>query len=139
MVESTPLAAPLPAGSAGSQVLAEFDTYPEAQHLVDYLSDEGFPVAHVRIIGIGIHSVEQVTGRLTTGRAALAGAASGAWFGLLIGLILGLFTVGTGWLAVILGGIVIGAFWGALFGFVAHWATRGRRDFSSVQGLQAQR
>lgn len=69
MTESTPVAATLPPSSAGSQVLAELGTYPEAQHLVDHLSDEGFPFAHVRIIGTGIHSVEQVTGRLTKGRA----------------------------------------------------------------------
>ena len=27
------------------------------------LSDKGFPVQHVRIVGKGLHSVEQVTGR----------------------------------------------------------------------------
>ena len=44
---------------------------------VDRLSDDGFPVEHVRIVGTGLHSVEQVTGRLTKGRAALGGAAAG--------------------------------------------------------------
>lgn len=130
----------LPAAApAGPQVLREFTTYDEAQHLVDRLSDAGFPVEHVRIVGTGIHSVEQVTGRLTKGRAALGGAATGAWFGLLIGLLFSLFTIGPAWLAVLLGSLVIGAFWGAVFGFVAHWATRGRRDFASVKALEADR
>ena len=31
-----------------------------------------------------------------------------------------------------------GALWGAVIGFVGHWATRGRRDFSSVRGLEAE-
>lgn len=35
--------------------------------------------------------------------------------------------------------LIFGALWGAVFGFVAHWATRGRRDFSSVRGMEAER
>ncbi len=122
---------------AGSVVLAEFDDYAGAQALVDRLSDEGFPVRHVRIVGTGIHSVEQVTGRLTVARAALAGAASGAWFGLFVGLLFGLFTLGVGRLSVLLVSVLLGAAFGAAFGALAHWATRGRRDFASVKGLAA--
>ena len=33
----------------------------------------------------------------------------------------------------------IGALWGAVFGFVAHAAKRGQRDFSSVRALTAGR
>ncbi len=70
---------------------------------------------------------------------ALAGAGAGAWFGLFIGLLFGLFAVGPAWFWVILVSVAIGALWGGVFGFIAHWATRGQRDFSSVQTLQAQR
>ena len=42
-------------------------------------------------------------------------------------------------LAVVLGGLAIGAVWGAVFGFAAHAATRGQRDFSSVRALSATR
>jgi hypothetical protein len=122
-----------------TRTLREFDTYDEAQYLVDRLSDAGFPVERVRIVGTGIRSVEQITGRMTKGRAAAAGAAGGAWFGLLIGLLLGVFTIGPAWLPLLLGSLAIGAFWGGVFGFVAQWATRGRRDFSSVGGLEAAR
>ena len=122
-----------------SPVLRECDTYGDAQRLVDRLSDAGFPVQHVRIVGHDFHSVEQVTGRLTKGRAALLGAGSGAWFGLLIGLLLGLFAVGPGVLAALLGSVVIGGFWGAVFGFAAQWVTGGRRDFSSVTVMVAER
>ncbi|HEX7309138.1 general stress protein [Lentzea sp.] len=122
-----------------SALLASFPEYADAQRLVDRMSDDGFPVESVRIVGEGVRTVEQVTGRLTRGRAALAGAASGAWFGVFIGLLFGLFSVGTGWIWFVLVSLVIGAFWGAVFGFVAHWSTRGRRDFSSVMTLQAKR
>src|SRR5439155_25550877 len=80
--------------------------------------------------------VEHVTGRLTTGRAATAGAASGAWFGLFIGLLFGLFSR-SAWWAVLLVAVLIGAAWGAVFGAVAHAMTGGRRDFSSRSSLQA--
>src|SRR5918999_3826430 len=122
-----------------SPVLRECDTYEEAQRLVDRLSDAGFPVQHVRIVGHDFHSVEQVTGRLTKGRAALLGAGSGAWFGLLIGLLLSLFAVGPGVLVALLGSVLIGGVWGAAFGFAAHWATGGRPGFSSVTAMVAER
>ncbi len=93
----------------------------------------------VAIVGDGVRTVEHVTGRLTNGRAARAGAGAGAWWGLLIGLLFAIFTVGPYWIWALLIATAIGAFWGAVFGFVAHASTRGRRDFSGVQTLEAQR
>lgn len=122
-----------------SNVIGEFSDYAGAQALVDRLSDAGFPVEHVRIVGEDVRIVEQVTGRMTKGKAALLGAGSGAWFGLFVGILIGFFLIGPAWFAALLLGIVIGAIWGAVFGFVGHWATRGRRDFSSVKGFEAQR
>jgi hypothetical protein len=119
--------------------VASYETYAEAQRAVDALSDAGFPVEAVNIVGHDVRLVERVTGRLTTARAAGAGALSGAWFGLFIGLLVGLFTTGPEWIGLVLGGLLIGAFWGAAFGFVAHWMTRGQRDFSSVRSLVAGR
>jgi len=121
------------------QVVASFTTYPEAQAAVDRLSDRGFAVEHVRIVGQDLSLVEKVTGRVTNVTAAGAGAAAGAWFGLFIGLLVGLFTSGPEWVGLVLGGTLIGAVWGAVFGFVAHWATQGRRDFASVRALVAAR
>jgi hypothetical protein len=127
-------------GRTSRVVLQEFDNYAESQQLVDRLSDAGFPVEHIQIVGTGIRTVEQVTGRMTTGKAALYGAGSGAWLGVLIGLIFGLFTTGpVTWIILLLVSLGIGALWGAVFGFVAHWATKGRRDFSSVHALEADR
>lgn len=116
--------------------VAAYPDYAQAQRAVDYLSDNGFPVEHTAIVGTDLRLVEQVTGRLTTGRAALAGAGSGAWFGLFIGLLFGLFS-NSAWIAVVLTAVVVGALWGAAFGAIAHAMTGGRRDFSSRSYLAA--
>jgi hypothetical protein len=123
---------------AAWNTVARFDDYETAQRAVDRLSDDGFPVESLDIVGSDLRLVERVTGRLTKARAAGAGAVSGAWLGLLVGILLGLFTSGA-WLAVVFGGLAIGAVWGAVFGFAAHAATRGQRDFSSVRALSATR
>lgn len=99
--------------------IGAYPDYPSAQRVVDYLADNRFPVEHTAIVGTNLTLVETVLGRLTTGRAALLGAGTGAWFGLFIGLLFGIFTVGN-WLAVILVGLVIGAIWGPCS---ARWRT----------------
>ncbi len=125
------------APAAGPTVaVATYPDYPSAQRAVDYLSDNKFPVERTAIVGTDLRLVENVLGRLTTARAALAGAASGAWFGLFIGLLFGLFSE-SGWLQVLLVCILIGAVWGAIFGAIAHAATGGRRDFASRSSLAA--
>ncbi len=126
-----------PAAVAGPTVaVATYPDYASAQRAVDYLSDNKFPVERTAIVGTDLRLVENVLGRLTTARAALAGAASGAWFGLFIGLLFGLFS-DSGWLRVLLVCILIGAVWGAIFGAIAHAATGGRRDFASRSSLTA--
>lgn len=121
------------------EVVATFPTYGQAQAAVDRLSDAKFDVSTLRIVGHDIRSVEYVTGRMTTGRAALAGLAGGAWWGLFLGILFGLFAPVWGWLQVLLFTIVVGAGFGAVFGVLGHLASGGRRDFTSVQGLEAER
>ncbi len=125
------------ASSSRGQVVATYATYAQAQRAIDHLSDSAFPVEYTSIIGRDLSLIEQVTGRMTNTRATAMGAIAGAWFGLLIGLFIGLFTVGPAWLSLVLAGIAIGAIWGAIFGFVAHWATRGQRDFASARAIVA--
>ncbi|WP_326624199.1 MULTISPECIES: general stress protein [unclassified Streptomyces] len=55
-----------------------YETYRGAERTVDHLSDQGFPVQRVAVIGQDVCLVEQVIGRMDYGRAALHGAASGA-------------------------------------------------------------
>src|SRR5215475_3306318 len=145
-IPTGPAGVPLPPSATGGVdpnlnramvTVATYPDYPAAQRAVDYLSDEKFPVEKTAIVGTNLALVETVLGRLTTGRAALAGAASGAWFGLFIGLLLGIFTT-SNWFGVLFAGLIIGAVWGAIFGGTAHAMTRGQRDFSSRSSLQAE-
>lgn len=116
--------------------IATFPEYPSAQQAVDYLSDNKFPVERSAIVGTNLTLVENVLGRMTNGRAALAGAATGAWFGLFIGLLFGIFAV-VNWLGVVITAVLIGAAWGAIFGAIAHAMSGGRRDFTSASSLRA--
>lgn len=120
------------------ETIARFPDYAEAQAVVDQLSDKEFDVSTIKIVGEGLRSEEFVTGRMTKGRAALAGLGSGAWFGLFIGILFGLFAPGFGLISIILWSMVIGAIWGAIFGFVAHLATGGERDFKSLKTMAAE-
>ena len=119
------------------QVVASYPTYKQAQRAVDHLSDAGFPVDQSAIVGRDLRLVEQVVGRLTKTRATVMGAASGAWFGLFVGTVITIFVIGPEWVAVTLTAVAIGAASGAIFGFAAHWATHGQRDFESASSVVA--
>lgn len=119
------------------QSLGIYNQYADAQKAVDFLSDHDFPVQNVLIVGTELRQVERVTGRLTWGRVLSAGAASGAWLGLLIGAILSIFAEGSSVIVTILGGIAFGIVFGVISGALGYGATRGQRDFSSVQKVVA--
>jgi hypothetical protein len=122
------------------QSIASFSTYADAQRAVDYLSDNGFPVENLTIVGSDLKQVERVLGRLTSWKAALAGAGTGAWFGALIGLLLSLFAnSGTAMVVIILWGLLTGAVFGAVWGFIAHLFTFGQRDFATFGATVATR
>lgn len=121
-------------------VLASYDDYAAAQQAVDTLSDKGFPVQNVAIVGVDVRIVESVIGRVTWGRAAISNMLTGAWFGLLIGLFVGLFSATTDSLLPLVGlGLLYGAAFGIVLGLVTHAISGGKRDFVSRQQLQAAR
>ncbi|HTZ45488.1 MAG TPA: general stress protein [Jatrophihabitans sp.] len=118
--------------------LGVYDSYAEAQKVVDHLSDNEFEVKQVAIVGTELKTVERVTGRLTRGKVAAAGAVSGFWVGLFVGLAFSLFASGNA-----LGFLISTPIFGAVFGLI--WSqlgyaavTRGgTRDFSSVSQVVA--
>ncbi|MEP6852455.1 MAG: general stress protein [bacterium] len=118
------------------KLVVSYREYASAQKFVDSLSDRGFDVSSVSIVGSGLLMVEKVVGRLTTARAAMAGAASGLWFGVFLGLLFGLAT--PYFWGPLLYGIVLGVIFGAVFGALGHAALRGTRDFASTRTVVAQ-
>lgn len=118
--------------------LGVYDDYPQAQRAVDFLSDNDFAVSNVSIVGTELRSVERVTGRLTRGRIAAAGALSGFWLGLFVGIAFALFST-QGRAGFLITTPLLGAVFGLVYsqlGFTA--LTRGgTRDFSSVSQIVA--
>lgn len=133
-----PATAP-PAPTGGRRTVGVYADYAEAVRAVDWLSDEGFPVERAAIVGTGLRTVEQITGRVTTGRAAAQGATQGAVIGLFFALLFGIFFTGPGFLGLLVYAVVLSALLGAVLGAVAHAATGGARDFGSVGGMTAER
>jgi hypothetical protein len=118
--------------------LGVYDQYAKAQQVVDYFADQEFPVQNVEIVGTELRSIERVTGRLTRGKIAAAGALSGLWIGLFVGIAFSLFSdrnqVGFLFTTPLLGA-VFGLVWSQL-GYST--ATRhGTRDFASIQQVVA--
>ena len=83
-----------PVPALGRTTVRSYPTHPEVQRALDHLSEQGFPVEKVSVVGTDLRLVEDVVGRLTRGRATLAGAASGAWLGVLLGLLLAILSPG---------------------------------------------
>jgi hypothetical protein len=124
------------------RTVAAYDSYAEAQRAVDHLSDRGFPVERVAIVGHGLRYVEQIAGRMTVGRAALLGAFQGAMLGVLFGALLSIFFTldpSPATALLLLYGLMIGALLGALLGAVMHAAKGGERDFTSIPSMAAER
>jgi Heat induced stress protein YflT domain len=119
--------------------VAAYPAYAQAQAAVEYLAQQDFTVENVTIVGSDLQLVERVTGRLTRGKVAAAGAASGAWMGLFVGLLMSLFAVQGGTFLLILVGVGIGALFGMAMGLLGYSVARGRRDYTSSSQVVAQR
>ena len=128
----TPAQPTLPRGA----VLGTYETYLEAQGIVDRLSKADLDVAKLAIVGNDLKTVERITGKLSYARAAGGGAASGAWFGLFLGVVFLLFASSPNF-ALIGAATFIGAGFGMLFGIVSYALSRRRRDFTSTHQVLA--
>lgn len=117
-------------------VLGTYDTYPEAQAVVDRLAKAEFPVGQLSIVGNDLKSVERVTRKLSWSRAALEGALSGAWFGLFVAVLLTFFSPTVNW-GVFGAAVLIGAAAGMLFRLVSYGISRRSRDFESTNQVLA--
>ena len=121
------------------ETVASFETYAEAQAAVDKLAKAAFPVKELAIVGTDLTSVERITGTLSWGRAAGAGALSGAWFGTFLGLLFFIFAPTGASLGILASAVLIGAGFGMIFSVVSYSVNRRRRDFTSVMQVLATR
>lgn len=121
------------------QSLGTYDDYAHAQKAIDHLSDQEFPVENCMIVGTDLKQIERVVGRLTYGKAALAGALSGIWLGIFIGLLLGIFAEEGDWLPTVISAAGIGLLFGMVWGIIGYAMTGGRRDFTSISQVVATR
>lgn len=135
----TATGSPAPATDSRSRVtIASYSSYGAAERAVDWLSDQGYAVEHVAIVGKGLRSVEQVTSRMSGGRAALIGAGQGALLGSLFALLFGLFFSGPDFGGLLLYSVVVGSLFGCTIGlFTYGLGSDGQRDFVSDMSIEA--
>lgn len=137
---TTPFGAPTSANDLMSlprgEVLGRYESYLDAQKVVDYLADHDFPVSNVSIVGCDLKTVERVTMKLSYPRVAFRGAAQGVMFGLFVGLLLSLFNEGNP-LGQILSSVGLGVAIWMIVAVIGYAMRRGKRDFESSNQIMA--
>lgn len=119
------------------ETLETFDTYADAQHLVQTLIAHDVRPSGLSIVGSDPQVVERVIGRIGYGRAALSSAMSGSWLGLLAGLVVVILSPND-FATPIIAGVVIGAGVGMLTGILLLTFSHNlQRRYRSSQGIIA--
>jgi small basic protein len=118
-------------------VVASFETYEQAQAAISKMSGAEGDLSGLAIVGNDLKLVERITGRLTWGKVALAGAMRGLGFGAFIGLVYLLLVPEA--IGSVLLFPLLGLAFGILLGVVTHSMTRRKRDYASVQQVLAAR
>ena len=114
------------------QSVGVYNTYDEAQRVVDFLADARFPVQDLCIVGTDLRSIERVLGRLSWGRVIGAGVQSGLTTGLMITLLMWIFMPTANFLLLVLYALSIGIVVGVAMAALGYWMSQGKRDFRSV-------
>lgn len=119
------------------EVVASYASYERAQESVDRLArNEGFSVKSISIVGSDLKSVERVTGRMNTGKAALNGALSGLFLGMFFGATMMLFMPDV-FLVTLLGVLLLATVFGAVWGMIVYAISPNKREFASMMQLTA--
>lgn len=114
------------------QSVGVYDSYPDAQKVVDFLADSKFPVQNLAIVGTELRSVERVTGRRTWATVFGVGLQNGVTTGLLVSMLMWFLQPNENFMLLLVYGLSMGLLVGVVISVVAHLMTRGRRDFTSV-------
>ncbi|MDQ4214015.1 general stress protein [Microbacterium sp. ASV81] len=124
------------AGEIGETVASVAD-YDAAQKLVSQLIAGEVPARAIAIVGVGVRTVERVTGRLGYANAARSGAVNGVLIGLFLSAF---FVLGNPAVPIqaFLGVIFVGVAIGMILSLIAYAIVRRRRDYASVMQLNAE-
>lgn len=118
------------------ETVASFAQYEAAQKAVSKLISAEVPAKQIAIVGLGLRSVERVTGRLGYASAARSGALNGLVIGVLFSFIFLLGTPGAPAQAFI-GVLLVGVAIGMLLSLIMYSFVRRRRDYASVTQVVA--
>lgn len=118
------------------ETVASFPTYEGAQKAVSSLIAGEVPARHIAIVGMGLRSIERITGRLGYATAARTGALNGVLLGVLFGMILVLGSPVVP-IQAFVGVVFVGVAIGMLLNIVMYSFIRRRRDFASVMQVVA--
>lgn len=128
------LMAELPKGTE----VASYAKYQDATAAVEALESADFPIGSVTIAGSDLHLVENVLGRLTAARVAIAGAGQGLTWGLFMGLF-ALIALPEAGPYVALIAISIGVLAGVLLNVFFWSISAKKKSFNSQSSLVASR
>lgn len=119
--------------------IAIYDSYEDAQHAVDYLADQRFPVSNLSIVGTDLKSIERITGGLNWGKVILTAVMSGVTWGVLAALFVKLLVPSVSFTLALVGAIVIFILANLITSSIGYAMTGGRRDFTSATQVMATR
>ena len=114
------------------QSVGVYQTYADAQKVVDYLADQNFPVANLAIVGTDLKLMERVTGRRTWGTVLGQGVMSGLSTGFIVAIFMMILMPNPNFLGQLLTALIIGVLIGLAFSVLGYLLSRGQRDFTSV-------
>lgn len=119
--------------------IAVYDSYDDAQHAVDYLADQHFPVSNLSIVGTDLKSIERITGGLNWSKVILSAVAGGVTWGVLAALFVKLIVPSVSLSLALFGAIAIFVIANLITSSIRYAMTGGRRDFTSATQVIATR
>ncbi len=122
--------------AAVGDTVATVTDYDAAQKLVSQLIAGDVPAREIAIVGVGVRTIERITGRLGYANAARSGAVNGILIGLFLSAIFVLGNPAVPMQAFI-GMIFVGVAIGMILSLIAYAVVRRRRDYASVMQLSA--
>jgi hypothetical protein len=121
---------------AVGETVATYSDYEAAQKAVSRPIASDVPARDIAIVGLGLRSIERVTGRLGYATAARSGAINGVLLGVLFSAVMVLGSPQVP-IQVFVGVMLVGIAIGMLLSIVMYSFVRRRRDYASVMQVVA--